>query len=77
METPFRKVCDRCGDSYHETDQHEVLRIAYEIEGYLDVDSDVDKPLNKWRTLNLCEDCQKTLRDEFYTRGLLWNLQGW
>lgn len=59
MISPFAKTCDRCGESYLPKDV-EKFRVSYQPLG----DSEL------WVTINLCDDCQHELRNEFYKRGM-------
>lgn len=54
--------CDRCDEKMRKED----LDARYFEVSYKPLSSDAPE----WRSLTLCEDCQKDLRKEFYSRGL-------
>lgn len=66
MTSPFSKKCDRCGEDYHPNDVNlrTVLTVGYETLGEVE-------GRHIWKSLDLCPDCQRDLRLEFYQRGLM------
>lgn len=57
--------CYRCGEKMRKVDKE--TRI-FEI-GYKPIGNDAPE----WREVELCMDCQRDLRLEFYRRGMLYN----
>ena len=67
----FQRECTRCEELYRPCDVHEVFKIQYETVGFIDNETNKEEPYHAWRTVDLCGDCQKDLRMEFYRRGLV------
>ena len=65
MVSIVRRVCDRCGEEFYKEDK-DIFKVSYETLG-----STKDGSEHKWVTLDLCRECQRELRVEFYKRGVI------